>query len=775
MSRAGQIAWWTERIAAARDGIAQAREARRRPQAVRQEEDRQRSRGFSARLSAMLNAHKFIRGETITGGIDAERKRELPPGPKGRGRDLGSANRPAAPAAIAGGLSGWGDAAGRARLLAAGYQPAIVKVVSYASGAARATATGQYVLRDDIALETHDGRMLADRAAVADEIHAWSAGFSKRAESQDVGTVRLTLSDIADNPEGREIFDRAIATAFKGHRYAYRLDKTPDRALEARVVVALAGASKERFRSRRDESGTGGRGHRQFDRASEAKITDRIAAATVVPTDRIGVALAATGHHRDAVVFQLNRLVAKGAAIDDRGRALDKATDIRSVAREWGPSLRSQSTRDTMHLILSAKTGTDVEALRRAARALLHNRFADHRFMFGVHTDKEADGHIHAHAVITVKSESGQKLHPSRDTFRAWSQAYAEHAQAEGLKIVSTGARERASSQSYGPKDKAIVQVADQPRHERAARDRAYAADPANQAMIDNARQRIAAARANPIRMAVSKADRRVVNDSIETWRAVLGERPGSRVAKDMFERLTLARVVGGILSTIAQRVEHLTKEGSEMAATAEQMAKDLRLMNEAVSRTGDLLDGATKQQFREASARYLETLANRLDLQRAVERGVERMTRAEVEAIAGANADRLIARAGIIQARQEHAGQSAARLAKRAVQGEPGDVAPASPAPASQRGLAAKGQIVTGAERSSAQEARETKAAMEAVRSLARHPGERLSPAVAQTKALTRLRAEQERVIREIEASDRAAAQSQKGQRIGEGRDRGS
>ena len=53
------------------------------------------------------------------------------------------------------------------------------------------------------------------------------------------------------------------------------------------------------------------------------------------------------------------------------------------------------------------------------------------------------------------------------------------------------------------------------------------------------------------------------------------------------------------------------------MAITSEQMLKDLRLMNEAVSRKSDLLDGETKQQFREASARYLETLANRIDLQR--------------------------------------------------------------------------------------------------------------------------------------------------------------
>lgn len=769
MRRARQIAWWTEQVAAARDGIAQAREERRRPRAVWLEEDLRRSRGLSTRPSAMPHAHQLIRGETITGGLDAERERELPPGPKGRGHGPGERSGTGPPAAIAGSLSGRANAVGRARLLAAGYQPAVVKVVSYASGAARATATGQYVLREDVPLETHDGRILADREAVADEIKAWSAGFSKRAQSQDVGTVRLALPGIVDTPEGRETYVKAIAAAFEGHRHAYRLDAASDGTLEARVVFAMAGAARERFRSRMAEGSAPARGSRKFDRASDATIKDRIAATTGVAADRIGIVLKATGHGRDGVAYQLDRLVAKGAAVDDRGKTLANVADVRTAARQWGPSLRSQSTRDTLHLILSAKAGADVEALRRAAHAFLHDRFADHKFMFGVHTDKQAEGHIHVHAVITVKSESGQKLHPGRDTFREWRQAYAEHAQAEGLKIVATGARERASSQSYGPKDKAIVQVADRSRPGRAARDRAYASDPANRAMIDKARQRIAVARANPIRMAMSEADRRVLNDSIEGWRVVLRDQPGSTLAKDMLERLALARLVGAILGTIAQRVELLTKEGSDMAVTAEQMARDLRLMNEAVSRTRDLLDGATKQQFHEASARYLETLANRLDLQRLAERGVERMTRAEVEGIIGVNADRLIERANNVRAKEEGEAQRAARQADRAVEVERGDQARAGIDPASQRDLAANRQIVTGAERSAAQEAREARAATEAARMLARHPGDRLSPGLVKTDALAQLRAEQERVIREIEASDRLEAQ--KGQRMGPGR----
>lgn len=71
-----------------------------------------------------------------------------------------------------------------------------------------------------------------------------------------------------------------------------------------------------------------------------------------------------------------------------------------------------------MHLIISAKAGTDVVALTQAARAFLHDRFADHKFMFGAHTDKESAGHIHVHAVITVKNESGQKIHPPSRNLR---------------------------------------------------------------------------------------------------------------------------------------------------------------------------------------------------------------------------------------------------------------------------------------------------------------------------------------------------------------------
>ncbi len=769
MNRAAQIAWWVAQVEAARTAVGAAAQSRRQPRSFSglDEEPRRRA-GRVAPLPKTPPAHEVIRGQTITGGRDDERSRSLPARSAGGGGNGAAPARPAAPAPIAGGFGGEGQGAvGRARQLAAGYQPAVIKVLSYAHGTVRATKTGQYAQREDVPLETHDGRMLTDREAVADEIKAWSVNFSKRAESHDVGAVRLTLHGVKDTEEGRETYEKAIAAGFAGHRYAYRLDATSSGELEARLVVALAGLAKERFRVRQERVGDQEHGftRKRFDMASEGKIKDRIQMATGAGAPAIDVSPGMTNHGRNGVTYRLNKLIDQGAAVDDSGKSIANVADTRIAAREWGPALRSQSVRDTMHLMLSAKAGTDVEALRRASRSFLHDRLGDHKFMFGIHVDKEAAGHIHVHAVIAVKGESGQRLHPGPETFREWRKVYAQHAQAEGLRIVATSARERASSQSYGPKDKAIVEAADQPRPAREARDRAYAADPANRRLIDNARQRIAVARSNPIRLPMSPPDRKVVNESVLAWRTVAAEQPANRQANDMLERLLLAQAVGGILQAIGKRVEHLTREDAAMAITSERMAKDLRVMNEAVSRTSDLLDGQTKQQFRETSARYLETLANRIDLQRAQERGVQQLSRAEVEAIAGANADRLVARAQEMSTQERREAAAAERLADRAVDAERRQEANAAIDPTSQRELRAERAIVAGSQQSAAREAREAVAAADAARMIAEHPGQIIPNALVQTDALAKLRAEQERIVLELEAA-KGDTQSIKGQR---------
>ena len=76
-------------------------------------------------------------------------------------------------------------------------------------------------------------------------------------------------------------------------------------------------------------------------------------------------------------------------------------------------------------------------------------------------------------------------------------------------------------------------------------------------------------------------------------------------------------------------------------------------------------------------------------------------------------------------------------------------------------RELRAERAIVMASEQTATRESREAVAASEAVRQLATHPARPLPADVGQTDAVAKLRAEQERVIQEIEAEATEAESS--------------
>ncbi len=81
---------------------------------------------------------------------------------------------------------------------------------------------------------------LPDKAAVAEEIKAWSADFDKRSPSQDVVNVRLQFSGWRDNAEDRERLAAAAQAAFEGYRHALRIEARTSGEIEARAVVVMA-------------------------------------------------------------------------------------------------------------------------------------------------------------------------------------------------------------------------------------------------------------------------------------------------------------------------------------------------------------------------------------------------------------------------------------------------------------------------------------------------------------------------------------------------------
>ncbi len=534
----------------------------------------------------------------------------------------------------------------------------MLKVVSYAHGATRATASAQYIERDEVELETHTGQRLPDKAVVAEEIKAWSASFEKRQPSQDVVTVRLQLSGLRDKLEDRERLLAAAGAAFDGHRHALRIETRASGEIEARAVVVMARiiSSEEKMANRaarangerrpalpprirvvEQRMGTTEDAPKRlvFDARSEAAMKARIETATGYPQHGISIEPATPGHGRDALGQRLSTLVSKAPALDHLQRPIRHAEDIRDITRDWGRHLRSQSPRDTMHMVVSAKAGTDVKVFTNAVRSFLHQQFADHKFMFGVHTDKAEAGHIHAHAIVAVRSGSGIKLHPGPADLAQWRVNYAAHAREHGLQVVATRAAEQASSRSYGPKDKSIVDVAANPRPERKEQDRAYSSDPRNANLIRNAQERMAIARANPVRIPMTERERAGVRESLEHWQGLAKADPAHEVARTMVNRLSMAKEAGDAINALRallppkqvapshtspiNRVrEPEMTENAEKSADA--MLRDLRLMNQRIAEVTSVLPEGSRQRFTQQATGYLEKIAERIDQQRSLE-----------------------------------------------------------------------------------------------------------------------------------------------------------
>ena len=664
-----------------------------------------------------------------------------------------------------------GGAQNRAVQIAAGYQPAVLKVISYGHGGQRATAMGQYVQRDQVALETHTGKLLATQEAVAAEMKEWARDFEKRRESDDVTTFRLSVAGEGD--EDRLV--AAVEAGFSGHRFAYRIERHEDGSLEAQVVATMAGHTyvhgqngAEKVRERFHLSEARGKAERAFSRPTQLAISRRIVEALGVSAEAVEIVPDGPASHGKAgVVYQLSRLAGRGDVVGQDKAPIATEPQVRATAQAWDRSLNSFSPRDVMHMILSSKAGEDKEALVATARSFLHAQFPEHKFAFALHDDKETEGHMHVHVIVAVKGEDGQKMDPGPADLRAWREAYAEHAQAHGMKIVATSAAYRASSQSYGPRDKAIVDVADRPREGREARDRAYAQ--MNPHVVDNARQRIQRAQTNPIRIPNTAWELRAVNDGLSDFRAAANAQPDNPIAAELANRLTQAQASGSVLVALQDY-----QKGNTMAdATAAEMRENLRDLNSAVAVAAGVMDGAEKTEFLRRTAQTMEMLAIRTDVKEKQESGVNEFTEDEIRQIAGPHADAIIAHARQIQASEELEAQRAEQIRDRAIEHQYEHERSGKTDPASLQEVAEDRATTRNAETIAARERIEAQAAAEAARALAENPTQKLNPNLVQSDRLEELQREQQRVYNkqgvDITGGDEEEPDSQKptGQRM--------
>lgn len=376
------------------------------------------------------------------------------------------------------GLKGWGRANGkrngtgkagrseramhkRFRSLAQGSQPAVVKMASFGGGS-RLGAMAAYVSRDgEVPLENELGQQLRGRDQVSSLKDGWEDLMSGRAESRDIGLFRVDIgSGIGlDMPKAREI----LTAAFGDRSFVFALSEAKDSASRIDGVVVLRNGEGERLTA--DAKATG-------------IVQARINASLQAADGEIGFRFLGHGNGVEYGASRVRRLVETrpGAVEDERGRQIGDARQAGDLVQlEWRKQLHSRKPRDVMHLVMSARAGTDAEKFQDAARQFLASEFAGHRYVFALHDpthdpkDQSAGGkrpHVHLHAIIAMRSDEGDRVETSIASFRCWREGLARHARENGIAMEMTDRRERAAAPAYTRNQVRPTDRAERTQHE---------------------------------------------------------------------------------------------------------------------------------------------------------------------------------------------------------------------------------------------------------------------------------------------------------------------
>ncbi|MCE6077542.1 conjugal transfer protein TraA [Agrobacterium vitis] len=329
--------------------------------------------------------------------------------------------------------------------VAKGSQPAVVKMASYGGGA-RVGSMLNYVSRGgELKVENENGEKLEDREDLARIRGDWNHLFHNRTESRDIGSFSV---EVAASADGEDLHGRVrdiLSSGFGDRRYAYAVAESGDGSLTIDGLVVLRSGQGERLTA---------------DAKAAGIVQQRFDASAVAGQGAARFSFGGYGNGVEYGTTKVRELIEDSAEVrDDRGRLIadgKAAGDL--VQKEWREELHSRKSRDLMHVIMSARAGTDAGAFEGAVRDFLADQFAGHRYVFAMHdpeTDTKEAGeggkrpHVHAHAIVTMRSEAGDRIETTPTTFRQWREVMAEKARDHGINMEMTDRREFASAPAY--------------------------------------------------------------------------------------------------------------------------------------------------------------------------------------------------------------------------------------------------------------------------------------------------------------------------------------
>ncbi|RVO71173.1 conjugal transfer protein TraA [Sinorhizobium medicae] len=368
-------------------------------------------------------------------------------GGSGGGRGFASKGRGAPRAQATSATTAARPMEARLAAVAKGSQPAVVKMASYGGGA-RVGAMLNYVSRGgELKVENESGRILEGREELARIRGDWDHLFQNRAESRDIGSfsVEIAAPDFASEEALHEQVRSILTSGFGDRRYAYAIAKNDGGSVTVQGLVVLRSGQGERL--------TG-------DVKAAGIIQGRYDASAAAGEAAAKFSFHGYGNGVEFGAGRLRGLVERHDDVrDDRGQSIANekvAGDL--VQKEWRGELHSRKSRDVMHVIMSARAGTDVAAFEGAVRDFLAHQFAGHRYVFAMHdpaSDPKEAGkggkrpHVHAHAIVAMKSDSGDRIETTPAVFREWRSVMAEKARQHGIEMEMTDRREFASPPAF--------------------------------------------------------------------------------------------------------------------------------------------------------------------------------------------------------------------------------------------------------------------------------------------------------------------------------------
>jgi hypothetical protein len=415
----------------------------------------------------------------------------------------------------------------RLRGVAKGSQPAVVKLASYGGGA-RAGSMLHYVSRGgELSVETETGEQIVGKGALVDVRADWEHLFDNRADSRDLAVfhVAIEAGQVGQHDQD-EIVHNVLKSGFGDRHFVYAISKAEIGAIKVEGVVVLRDGQGERL--------TG-------DARAATIVQERFDLSPTKGAAEATFSFRGYGNGVEYGTARVRDLVDRfdGDVRDERGRSVataEQAGDL--VQKEWRKDLHSRKGRDVMHLVMSARAGTDATAFNEAVRDFLGQQFAGHRYVFALHDPandpKESvkggkRPHVHAHAIITMRSDDGYRIETSPEAFRQWRVVMAEKARDHGIDMEMTDRREFASAPAYSHNQVRPVSHVGRTEHEGTS---------------EPAQARYAAKRANTNTFSRSSRSREYVAAAKDAWHELAqadSNDPIATFAASQIERIQIA------------------------------------------------------------------------------------------------------------------------------------------------------------------------------------------------------------------------------------------